>query len=86
MDIGEWRETAVRVEVQLQSQKFEFKQFGIRLHVLQPGEPNSLYHSESQQEAFLVYRRLAQPRLAPLACPEKRRRQLPGMRQAHLVV
>ena len=37
-----------------ESQKFEFPQFGIRLHVLQPGEPNSLYHSESQQEAFLV--------------------------------
>ena len=36
------------------SQKFEFPQFGIRLHVLEPGEPNGLYHAESQQEAFLV--------------------------------
>ncbi len=27
---------------------------GIRLHVLEPGEPNGLYHSETQQEAFLV--------------------------------
>src|SRR6266536_5160902 len=25
-----------------------------RLHVLPPGEPNGLYHSESEQEAFLV--------------------------------
>ena len=32
----------------------EFPQLGIRLHVLPPGEPNGLYHSESQQEAFLV--------------------------------
>jgi hypothetical protein len=36
------------------SQKVEFPQFGIRLHVLEPGEPNGLYHSESEQEAFLV--------------------------------
>ena len=32
----------------------QFPQFGIRLHVLEPGEPNGLYHSESEQEAFLV--------------------------------
>ena len=31
-----------------------FRQLGIRLHVLEPGEPNGLYHSESQQEDFLV--------------------------------
>ena len=35
-------------------QKVEFPQFGIRLHILEPGEPNGLYHSESDQEAFLV--------------------------------
>ena len=32
----------------------EFPQLGIRLHVLEPGEPNGCYHSESQQEDFLV--------------------------------
>ena len=32
----------------------EFEQLGIRLHVLPPGEPNGLYHSESKQEGFLV--------------------------------
>lgn len=32
----------------------EFPELGIRLHVLPPGESNGLYHSESQQEAFLV--------------------------------
>jgi uncharacterized cupin superfamily protein len=32
----------------------EFEQIGVRLHVLQPGEPNGLYHRENQQEDFLV--------------------------------
>jgi uncharacterized cupin superfamily protein len=31
-----------------------FAQLGVRLHVLEPGEPNGLYHAESEQEAFLV--------------------------------
>lgn len=31
-----------------------FPQVGIKLTVLEPGRPNCLYHSESQQEAFLV--------------------------------
>ena len=31
-----------------------FSQLGINIAVLEPGEPNCLYHSESQQEAFLV--------------------------------
>ena len=31
-----------------------FPEFGINLAVLQPGEPNCLYHAESQQEDFLV--------------------------------
>jgi uncharacterized cupin superfamily protein len=32
----------------------EFPQFGIRVHVLEPGESNGLYHAENQQEAFLM--------------------------------
>jgi uncharacterized cupin superfamily protein len=32
----------------------ELPQLGIRIHVLQPGEPNGLYHRENQQEDFLV--------------------------------
>jgi uncharacterized cupin superfamily protein len=31
-----------------------FPDFGINIHVLQPGQPNSKYHSESVQEDFLV--------------------------------
>ena len=31
-----------------------FEQYGIGLHVLQPGQPNGKYHSESVQEDFLV--------------------------------
>jgi uncharacterized cupin superfamily protein len=41
-------------ECAFESQEFWFRQLGIRLHVLEPGEPNGLYHTESHQEAFLV--------------------------------
>ena len=37
-----------------ESREIQFPQLGINLSVLEPGEPNCLYHSESQQEAFLV--------------------------------
>ena len=37
-----------------ESREHSFPEFGINLAVLQPGEPNCLYHAESQQEAFLV--------------------------------
>jgi uncharacterized cupin superfamily protein len=41
-------------ECAFESGKAEFSQLGVRLHVLEPGEPNGLYHRESKQEAFLV--------------------------------
>src|ERR671935_2491406 len=41
-------------ECAFESQEFWFRQLGIRLHVLPPGQPNGLYHSESEQEDFLV--------------------------------
>jgi uncharacterized cupin superfamily protein len=41
-------------ECSFESPFAEFQQFGIRLHVLEPGESNGLYHQENQQEAFLV--------------------------------
>ena len=31
-----------------------FGDFGFNLHVLEPGQPNGLYHAESTQEGFLV--------------------------------
>lgn len=31
-----------------------FPEFGINVHVLQPGQPNAIYHRENAQEAFLV--------------------------------
>jgi uncharacterized cupin superfamily protein len=34
--------------------EFGFRQLGVRLHVLEPDEPNGAYHSESVQEDFLV--------------------------------
>jgi uncharacterized cupin superfamily protein len=37
-----------------ESPKSWLPQVGIHLRVLEPGQPNGLYHSESQQEAFLV--------------------------------
>ena len=41
-------------ECSFESAKNEFRQVGVRLHVLEPGEPNGLYHRENQQEDFLV--------------------------------
>ena len=41
-------------ECAFESGEFWFRKLGVRLHVLEPGEPNGLYHSESEQEAFLV--------------------------------
>lgn len=32
----------------------EFEQYGIGIHVLEPGQPNGLYHAENVQEDFLV--------------------------------
>jgi uncharacterized cupin superfamily protein len=31
-----------------------FAEYGINLHVLQPGQPNCMYHAEDAQEDFLV--------------------------------
>ena len=41
-------------ECSFESGKAEFARLGVRLHVLEPGEPNGLYHSETAQEGFLV--------------------------------
>jgi len=36
------------------TREFSFPQLGINVTVVEPGQPSCLYHSESQQEAFLV--------------------------------
>ncbi len=41
-------------ETTFESPRFEFPQFAVRIHVLEPGESNGLYHAESAQEGFLV--------------------------------
>lgn len=43
---GEWSN--------LEPEAGEFEQYGIGIHVLHPGQPNGLYHSENVQEDFLV--------------------------------
>jgi len=41
-------------DCRFESRQFAFPQVGIKLRVIEPGQPNGLYHSENQQEAFLV--------------------------------
>lgn len=41
-------------ECGFESAKAEFGEVGVRLHVLPPGQPNGLYHTETKQEDFLV--------------------------------
>ena len=40
--------------VRFESDDEPFENFGINVHVLNPGEPNCMYHREDAQEAFLV--------------------------------
>ena len=41
-------------DCRFESRESPFPQLGIKVRVLEPGQPNGLYHSENQQEAFLV--------------------------------
>jgi uncharacterized cupin superfamily protein len=41
-------------ECSFESPHAELPQYGVRIHVLPPGQSNGLYHSENQQEDFLV--------------------------------
>jgi uncharacterized cupin superfamily protein len=49
---GEKRATGS--ECPFESQDHWFRQYGIRIHVLPPGQSNGLYHAEGAQEDFLV--------------------------------
>lgn len=37
-----------------ESREHEFSEVGINIHVIEPGEPNCMYHQENAQEGFLV--------------------------------
>ena len=39
---------------QFEGEEMKFQEVGMHLHVLQPGQPACLYHSETAQENFLV--------------------------------
>ncbi len=54
VDFGERRKHSSGSVCAFESEEAWFRQLGFNLHVLEPDEPNGLYHSESQQEAFLV--------------------------------
>ncbi len=41
-------------DCRFESREFPFPQVGIKIRVLEPGQPNGIYHSENQQEDFLV--------------------------------
>ena len=48
------RHETAGIFARFESTDARFPDFGINIHVLQPGEPNALYHQESAQEDFLV--------------------------------
>jgi uncharacterized cupin superfamily protein len=49
-----WTSKAFGSGCVFESSEFAFPQLGVNISVLEPGQPNCLYHSESQQEGFLV--------------------------------
>ena len=53
-DVEWWTSETFGSACRFESRELPFPQLGINLRVLEPGEPNCLYHAESQQEAFLV--------------------------------
>src|SRR5688500_15685302 len=38
----------------VEAREAPFRDFGVNVRVLRPGQPNCLYHSENAQEGFLV--------------------------------
>src|SRR4051812_31081425 len=56
----------------------QFRDFGARIHVLWPGDPNALYHSEGVQEGFLRGRVHADRRRAGAAAAAVGLLPLPG--------
>src|SRR4051794_41810906 len=40
--------------ISFDSKAAPFEHYGIGIHVLWPGQPNAMYHAESNQESFMV--------------------------------
>jgi uncharacterized cupin superfamily protein len=53
-DVEWWTSSAFGSGCSFESREAWFPGLGINISVLEPGQPNCLYHSESQHEAFLV--------------------------------
>jgi uncharacterized cupin superfamily protein len=53
-DVEWWTSSTFGSGCSFESRDAWFPELGVNLSVLEPGQPNCLYHSESQQEAFLV--------------------------------
>src|SRR5919201_3207315 len=49
-----WRHDTFGASCRFEDREKPFEQLGVNIRVLQPGQPNCLYHSESLQEDFLV--------------------------------
>jgi len=51
-----WQENELGATCEFDKHRDRFRQFGINLTVLAPGQPMTMYHRESYQEGFLVLR------------------------------
>jgi uncharacterized cupin superfamily protein len=49
-----WHHDTFGSAVTFEAEDARFPEFGINIQVLQPGEPNCMYHGENAQEDFLV--------------------------------
>ena len=49
-----WRNEAFGAECQFEAMESRFKELGLNIHVVWPGQPNCMYHGESTQEDFLI--------------------------------
>jgi uncharacterized cupin superfamily protein len=49
-----WHHDTFGPSTVFESEAVRFPQFGINIQVLQPGQPNCMYHGENAQENFLV--------------------------------
>jgi uncharacterized cupin superfamily protein len=49
-----WRHEDFGSAVTFEGEDVRFPEFGINIQVLQPGQPNCMYHGENAQEDFLV--------------------------------